>query len=477
MQEDLMKKPLFMGGLVLVGFIAGFSINPNRTKNPKKTPSTSNSQTTSITNTQKNETKETEHRTARATTNTQLSERSTELEEFSPETYTQVLDDLNDVIQEEMLLKLMETNPDEALAFIGNDPNHPLFTQLIHRWSSASPIESYDWITANKALMPPYLFEETQLLSLATMAEQNPYEASARMKNLTNPLDKEIILQQIARGISKTDPQNAFSWLEGLSSDPSVSQKSIYNCYQEVMGAYAQTNPDNAASIVRDIQSPVLQQQLSGNVVEGLAEQDTNKAIAWLQSLENPNTKLAGWERMLEVVKPEDQQQIVEQFLSDPSLMTPSSPYWDQIMFQCAEKNLDYTASIFDQLPESGKPKVAEMMIHEWLMEESGISKAVNWVNQQPAGATYDKSSGALAQMYMNSESNPEKALSWAGQIGDPQERSKLLKQLVNQIENEDLTTIRDQLSNMNLTPDDMNTIYDSINKRIDSETPDFIIP
>jgi len=79
--------------------------------------------------------------------------------------------------------------------------------------------------------------------------------------------------------------------------------------------------------------------------------------------------------------------------------------------------------------PQAEARTISQVM-REWARDD--FNAAVNWVNSQPPGPSYDAAAAALA--FSMAANNPQDAIAWAGNIADPTARTNALQRISREV-------------------------------------------
>jgi len=262
-----------------------------------------------------------------------------------------------------------------------------LIESLIQRDPYRALIYSYE----NPDLTGQYNF---QMLLPVQVGENDLQRVADFLKNApTNPYHENYVIQ-LAERWGGTDPAAALAWAKEFD-DPSATIDRIYQ-------SWARKDPKAVARLLPSQPDSPLRQTMVRAVFFGMANQDPNAAISWIDSLPGREriptsiSAISGLSRM----HPSKAAELFDQTISNESLTKEQ------------QKSLTYSP---------------RLIAAEW--SETDPKATAQWINELPEGKGRDAATSSLVKNVVKID--PDSAFEWAETIVDPMVRKEATRQVI----------------------------------------------
>lgn len=373
------------------------------------------------------------------------------LSRLSPESLLAALGQLDDVIAEKAMDELYDIDRTLALEIAQSSIEGRMYERLMNVWGKKDPLFFYDWMKSNALKLSEGAYDSLEVNTLWKMTDLDPEKAHAFASNLRDRTDREIVLVETARALAQVDPERGFEWLAKLSEDETVSQRVLAEGYKRIVSEYSKAKPREAAALVGQLDSVSLQRDLAKSIAPHFVAKDLSATSAWLDSLESPDVRAAGWNGILIAADEKDRAKYIESVLARPEIFGSDSTSQYELILNLAAWGTDQVAERFNQFfPESHRVTAAESLVSE--MMDSDVQTAVDWVQSDLQGPAYEGAAVLIAEKFMYAKSDPKEAFRWAGEVSDPALRISMYQNFVDGSASDDLDLILESLDSLKLS-------------------------
>lgn len=402
---------------------------------------------------------------------------SSRLFSTEPKAFFRAVSAKDDEVLAAALTHLFDRSPQVALDFLQSNLHGEHSFDLVADWAVRNPVLVTRWL-GNVALK---LGEEerTELATIAfsELAKFDPLQATAQSAEMLDPSERKKVLLTAAEALGKGDHGVAFAWLESLSGDVTVSLATISRSYGTIVREHARRDPLDAAAIVGALQSPRLQRDLAGTVVENLVASDPDLAVKWVDSLRDPAAQAAGWDSLLSHASSDYRDSIVDLVLDRGELFETPSIQRFELIRNLSEKAVGSVIERFETVFSSDAQGMAAAAITSQLLKSGEEATAEDWARSALNGEAYDRAAGLIAERYAFLAGDAPLAFEWADSIESPQVRSRLFDSMVERLDPSSLTQLEEFVARSSVPDREAKEIGLRIQERLRFHSPQLALP
>jgi|GEM_PF-6494205 len=371
-----------------------------------------------------------------------------------------------------VLRELIADSPAQAAELISRieDENfrHEMMGELTHQWSQKNAKAAYDWLTKSTHLFNEQAVKDNLASIFHDLVGQDMELANQLAKQHNDPLFQEMVIRSTAMKMGSEDLKTATEWLTSLQSVDTAPDL-LEASYLLVMQKQAQKDPTTAATLIEQLKSPILQQQLTEAVILPLFKDDPAAAIDWVEKLNFTESQSSALNSLAQNLEAEAVFTVFQDLASKPDLKIVGE--------NIAKKALSHDplrgAALVAKLDDATRAHYVPILATEWADQAPEEAKA--WVQSLQSKEEFDHASSAVAQHMINH--TPNEALQWGAGITNPEERSKTFLLLAESVDPLHVSSYERALNAIDINPEIRSKIERTLSEKLERFAPTIILP
>jgi len=322
------------------------------------------------------------------------------------------------------------------------------------------PVTAYTWLLERKGDFSENVYNEKLMFTLDQVARDDPDYAMQIANKSEGPLHDSFYIR-LVEGYASINIDQAFDLIVKYDNDQ-LGDEVLMNSYQSVISKHAIENPIDAADIVANLDSPLLQTMLVESIVLGL-EKEGNRdfTLDWLSSLHGENARKIGTNALIQQMGIDEIEEVYSTLVSSPKLANKSSI---KLSFEAiaARKPLE-ASKLMSKAPSNSNPELSGILAKSWLSTDTDA--ALNWASSISDQKSYDAAATEIANHFLSTA--PETAGSYIAGINNTNTRLNLLKKLVNRTPVDKLDRFINNRHTYGFSDSELSTVMEIHERRI----------
>lgn len=392
-----------------------------------------------------------------------------------PDLHARVVSKQNSALLLSLFLELTGTNPQAAAElfdqYADSLPHLEMLNSLMKAWNQHDPLSAFNWLLTQKNVIIKASFEHHLYESLLELGRIYPETADNHLHLLQSPHEQQDVLAAIAQGWMKQGSAKAFAWLDRLEQKD-IPKEILGLNYINIMTLYAEESPYDAALIIDTTDDKDLRDQLSHAIIAGMASENIEDALEWIQKFEDPVQQVSGLYQ-LTVDSRIEASVILEIISASPSLLESDTE--NTLLMALTEKNIAlaprFMLERIERFPKTLQPNIISTAASYWF--ESDRESALSWLNTLSSGSTYDAAASQFSYALLDTDADT--ALSLARSINAPEQRLSIYEAIISSVDREALGHIRNQIDLSYFSAEEQENLLSQMNNK--QSTSNFIYP